>query len=52
MPKQAYVSLLQSVALHPKKKHFKKILQFLVLNESAESVPSDLIDMITFIGID
>ena len=34
MPKQVYISLLQSVALYPKKKHFKKILQYLVLNET------------------
>ena len=46
------MSLLQSVALQPKKKHFKKILQFLVLNEKPEDVPSDLIDLVTFIGID
>ena len=52
MPKQAYVSLLQSVGLKPKKKHFKKMLQYIVLNESAESFPSDLIDMITLVGID
>ena len=52
MPNQAYVSLLQSVALNPKKKHFKKILQYLVLNEKPEDVESELIDLITFIGID
>ena len=52
MPKQGYDSLLQSVALNPKKKHFKKILQFLVLNEDPQEVPADLIDKITFIGID
>lgn len=52
MPKQAYVSLLQSVALNPKKKHFKKILQYLVLNESSQELSADLIDLVTFIGID
>lgn len=52
MPKQAYESLLQSVALNPKKKHYKKILQFIVLNEKPEDVTPDLIDMITYIGID
>ena len=52
MPKQAYESLLQSVALNPKKKHYKKILQFIVLNEKPEDVSPDLIDMITYIGIE
>ena len=52
MPKQAYVSLLQSVALNPKKKHFKKILQYMVLHEKADQLDAELIDMITFIGID
>lgn len=52
MPKQAYISLLQSVSIQPKKKHYKKIIQFMVLNESANELSSDLIDMLTFIGID
>ena len=52
MPKQAYVSLLQTVSLQPKKKHYKKLIQYLVLNESASELSSDLIDMVTFIGID
>ena len=52
MPKQVYESLLQSSALNPKKKHYKKIVQYLVLNEKAEDVDPDLIDLLTFIGID
>ena len=52
MPKQAYISLLQSVALQPKKKHYKKIIQYVVLNEGPSELSSDLIDMINFIGID
>ena len=40
------------MAFNPKKKHFKKILQYLVLNEKPEDVSPDLIDTITFIGID
>ena len=51
MPKQAYISLLQTVALQPKKKHFKKIIQYIVLNEGPSELSSDLIDMINFIGI-
>jgi len=47
MPKQAYISLLQSVALKPKKKHFKKILQYVITNKRPEDVPSDLINLIT-----
>lgn len=52
MPKQAYISLLQTVALQPKKKHYKKIVQYVVLNEGPSELSSDLIDMINFIGID
>lgn len=52
MPKQAYISLLQTVALQPKKKHYKKIIQYMVLNETSSELSSDLIDMLTFIGID
>ena len=52
MPDQGYISLLQSVALNSKKKHFKKILQYIVLNEKPETLSPELIDLITFIGID
>ena len=52
MPRQGYVSLLQSAAIQPKKKHFKKILQYLVSNEKPAEVDPELIDLITFIGID
>ena len=52
MPLSGYRSLLQTVALRPKKKHFKKILQYIVLNEKPEDIPSQLIEMITQIGID
>lgn len=38
--------------MNPKKKHFKKILQYLVLHEKADELDAELIDMITFIGID
>lgn len=52
MPRQVYLSLLQSVALNPKKKHFKKIVQYLILHEKAKDVDVELIDLITFIGMD
>ena len=52
MPEQAYISLLQSAALQPKKKHFKKIIQYMILNERPDEVSPVLIDLITFIGID
>ena len=38
MPKQAYESLLHTVALNPKKKHFKKIIQYMILNEQPQEV--------------
>lgn len=48
----AYRSLLETVALYPKKKHFKKILDHMELYQDREGVDSDLIDLITFIGIE
>jgi len=48
----AYRSLLETVALYPKKKHFKKILDHMILYQDREGVDSDLIDLITFIGIE
>lgn len=52
MGSSAYRSLLETVALHPKKKHFKKIVAHLTEYEDKENVDSQLIDLITFIGID
>ena len=52
MPTDAYYSLLESVALSPKKKHFKKILQYLVLSEEPTKVSPQLIDLVTVVGID
>ena len=47
-----YRSLLETVALHPKKKHFKKIVAHMTQFENKENVESQLIDLVTFIGID
>jgi len=37
---QAYRSLLETVALHPKKKHFKKIIEHLIKYEDKVNVDS------------
>ena len=48
----AYRSLLETVALHPKKKHFKKVLEHMFAYEDKKNVDGKLIDLITFIGIE
>ena len=40
LPNQAYTSLLQTVALFPKKKHFKKIIEHIITyNDPADVDP-------------
>lgn len=52
MPTDGYKSLLQTVSLHPKKKHLKKIIQHLQQCVEPKDVDPELIDMIVTIGID
>lgn len=47
-----YRSLLETVALHPKKKHYKKIIQHMLQFEDKDNVDPELIELLTFIGID
>ena len=50
-----YRSLLETVALQPKKKHFKKIMEHLIesqYNENSSQVPGDIIDLAVSIGIE
>jgi len=50
-----YRSLLESVALHPKKKHFKKIVEHMIesqYNENSAQIPGDIIDLVVTIGIE
>ena len=42
-----YVSLLETIALNPKKKHFKKLIQHLLMYKDVASVDSKLIDLMT-----
>jgi hypothetical protein len=53
-----YRSLFETVALKPKKKHFKKIVEHMFENnkhksedELASAVPGDLIDTMVTLGI-
>ena len=52
LPNQAYVSLLQTVALIPKKKHFKKIIEHLISHNDPADVEPQLIDLLNYIGIE
>lgn len=52
LPCAVYRSLLETVALNPKKKHFKKIIEHLITYQDKEAVESSLIELITYIGID
>ncbi len=47
-----YRSLLETVALNPKKKHFKKIIEHLIAYQDKAAVSPDLIELISYIGID
>lgn len=47
-----YRSLLETLVLHPKKKHFKKVVTHLLKYEPKELVDPTLINMIIKIGID
>jgi len=49
---KVYRSLLETVALYTKKKHFKKILNHLMQFEDAENIDSSIVDLIVFIGMD
>jgi len=50
-----YRSLLETVALQPKKKHFKKIVEHIIesqYNENSKQVPGNIIDLVVSIGIE
>lgn len=46
-----YRSLLETAALQPKKKHFKRILAYMIKAENPEDVDPAIIDLIVEIGI-
>ena len=46
-----YRSLLETAALRPKKKHFKRILAYIFKTEEPEDVDPEIIDMIVEIAI-
>lgn len=52
MPTEGYISLLETMALKPKKKHLKKIVQHIIRTKKPEDVDTEVIDMITFVAID
>ena len=52
LPSQVYQSLLETMVLHPKKKHFKKLIQHLIRYNQKELVTPELLTLICNIGID
>jgi hypothetical protein len=51
LPSEVYTSLLQTVAVLPKKKHFKKIVNYMLKHENVENIPSHVINQIIDVGI-
>jgi len=47
-----YRSLLETIALYPKKKHYKKVTQHLIHYEDKENVTGDLMRILIQVGID
>jgi hypothetical protein len=47
-----YKSIFETLALHPKKKHFKKVVKHLIEYEKPENVDPELLEMIIRIGVD
>lgn len=55
LPATVYRSLLETVALQPKKKHYKKIVEHMIEskdNEDFTQIPSEIIDLMVSIGIE
>lgn len=51
LPMDIYRSLLQTLAVRPKKKHFKKIVAYIREHEPIERVSPQLLDQLVNIGI-
>lgn len=47
-----YQSLLETLALKPKKKHYKKLIQHIIDFKAKDKVEPKLIDMLIRVGID
>ena len=50
-PIEVYESLLQTVTVLPKKKHFKKIVDYLMKYEDVTRIPQSLVNQIVDVGI-
>jgi len=51
LPLDVYRSLLQTLAVRPKKKHFKKVVEYLTTHEPVSRLTPQLLDQIIAIGI-
>lgn len=47
-----YKSLLDTLIIYPKKKHYEKVVSYLLKYEKKENVDQEIIDQIVRIGID
>ena len=46
-----YDNLIETLTLHPKKKHYKKLINFIINEEKVENVSSELIHKMIKFGI-
>jgi len=44
LPADVYEGLFQTLALQPKKKHYKKVIEYIRAHEPVEEVPEHIID--------
>lgn len=51
MPIEVYESLLRTLTVRPKKKHFKKVVDYMRKYEPVDRVPPHLIDQVISVGI-
>lgn len=49
---QVYRSLLETMALYPKKKHYKKLMQHVIQYEDKNNISAELMKLLIGIGID
>ena len=47
-----YRSLLETLALHPKKKHYKKIIEHMLAYADKQALDGDLLDLAVYIGVE
>ena len=51
LPKQIYKSLIETVALKPNKRHYKRIIEHILTYQEKDKFDPELLDMLIFVGI-